>query len=627
MFETNPKDLREILKDAHEGKLQLPDFQRSYVWADEDVKGLIGSIARGFPVGALLTLESGGPVNFAPRLIEGATGGSLLQQLLLDGQQRITSLYGALYSKAPMRTRPKRDARKTVHRFYFLDIAQAVSDSENIETAVIGVSADLTLPDGPHATKFDFTTMAKQFDAMVFPLNIVFDFMGALNWISDCRTHHNNNNATGELLNKFANEVLGVITKYKMPVIKLERDSSREAICLIFEKVNVGGKKLDAFELVTAIFAGQKTPLDLRTDWWGKPGVPGRQYRILHGKLPAGYPNLALKGVANTDFLQAVSLLHTRSQRLAHTGTSEPPQISCRRSALLNLPVDAYRKYADQVEAGFRQAGMFLAEQRILWEKDIPYPAQIVALASVFASLGPKAQTVPAQKKLETWFWRVALSEDFGSSAESKLMKDYPDLIRWIEEDVVPERLDLLAFNAARLDTLTSRLSAAYKAVNALLLRKGCKDFVSGNKADAATFFSNPLDIHHIFPQAWCRIKKGEALRLMDSIVNKTPISAASNRSIGGKAPSDYLVRVISEAKMTDVAMNDVLRTHLIDPALLRQDRFEDAFKYRKKEICALIGEAMGKPVFDGSIIEEPTEDLANDAIGAAADQMRDEAA
>ena len=64
MFDTTKEDLKDILRKAHEGRLQLPDFQRDYVWGDEDVRSLIASIAKGFPVGALLTLESGGEVRF-----------------------------------------------------------------------------------------------------------------------------------------------------------------------------------------------------------------------------------------------------------------------------------------------------------------------------------------------------------------------------------------------------------------------------------------------------------------------------------------------------------------------------------------------------------------------------------
>src|SRR6185437_7245066 len=132
-----------------------------------------------------------------------------------------------------------------------------------------------------------------------------------------------------------------------------DRDNSREAICLVFEKVNVGGKKLDAFELVTAIYASDS--FNLREDWYGtqSPAKPGRHARMV------GSPNrrYVLMPVANTDFLQVCTLLHTREVRLAReaggTRDRELPQISCKRDALLGLPLPAYRQHANDVERGF----------------------------------------------------------------------------------------------------------------------------------------------------------------------------------------------------------------------------------------------------------------------------------
>jgi uncharacterized protein with ParB-like and HNH nuclease domain len=66
-FQTNPFNLYKLLDDCHCGALQLPDFQRSWVWDEDRIKSLIASISRAFPVGALMTLHSGGKVNFKPR--------------------------------------------------------------------------------------------------------------------------------------------------------------------------------------------------------------------------------------------------------------------------------------------------------------------------------------------------------------------------------------------------------------------------------------------------------------------------------------------------------------------------------------------------------------------------------
>src|SRR5829696_5524446 len=95
-FKTNPYRLHELLQNCQRGTWQLPDFQRSWVWDEDRIKSLIASVSRAFPVGALMSLDTGGPVNFKPRPVEGAPASARQvtpQSLLLDGQQRMTSLY------------------------------------------------------------------------------------------------------------------------------------------------------------------------------------------------------------------------------------------------------------------------------------------------------------------------------------------------------------------------------------------------------------------------------------------------------------------------------------------------------------------------------------------------------
>ena len=95
-FKTNPYGLHELLVNCDRGVLQLPDFQRSWVWDEERIRSLIASVSRAFPIGALMTLETGGEVDFKPRPVEGAPDSAREKSphsLLLDGQQRMTSLY------------------------------------------------------------------------------------------------------------------------------------------------------------------------------------------------------------------------------------------------------------------------------------------------------------------------------------------------------------------------------------------------------------------------------------------------------------------------------------------------------------------------------------------------------
>src|SRR6516164_8926160 len=129
-FQTNPFDLNKLLEDCHHGTLQLPDFQRSWVWDEDRIKSLIASISRAFPVGALMTLETGGTVNFKPRPVEGApihAKQAHPHSLLLDGQQRMTSLYQVtLRNKVVETVTPK---NKKVRRWFYIDIIKALDPS------------------------------------------------------------------------------------------------------------------------------------------------------------------------------------------------------------------------------------------------------------------------------------------------------------------------------------------------------------------------------------------------------------------------------------------------------------------------------------------------------------------
>jgi len=233
-----------------------------------------------------------------------------------------------------------------------------------------------------------------------------------------------------------------------------------------------------------------------------------------------------LTQIASTDFLQACTMLRTREVRLAKVAQgfrdSDLPQVTCKRSALLELPLSAYRKHADAIERGFIEAGGFLNELKIIWHKDISYPPLLVALASVFAILGRDAQTAAAKQQLAQWFWSITLGELYGSSTETRLGRDVPELVEWIgNQGPRPRSMDEAIFQRDRLRSLQSRLSAAYKGLHALLMKHGCLDFITGRGADLMTFHLDKIDVHHIFPQAWCK-KQGIPPAAFNSIVNKT---------------------------------------------------------------------------------------------------------
>lgn len=606
-FDSTKTSLKDLLCSVHEGKLQLPEFQRDYVWNEGDVRSLLESIAKGFPVGALLTLERGGSIEFKPRGIEGTDVASVEpEHLLLDGQQRMTSLYKTIFSKSPARVRTAKG--QVVDRYFYLSIERALEPMADIEAAI-----ELVPPDRIRRTNFakdvelDLSSPEREYEQLLFPLNQALE---PTQWILTCVNWWNTERGEQrmEQLLKFQNEYLTRIQTYAMPVIKLNKDNSREAVCTVFEKVNVGGKKLDAFELVTAIYAA--SGFDLREDWAGT--------RSKHGRLGRLRDRVTAKGVfadlAATDFLQACTVLHTRDLRqqaiAAGAAGKEVPAVTCTREALLGLPQKAYLRYADGVEAGFIEVAKFLNEQKIIWGRDVPYPPQMVALAATFALLPPALRNAAVTAKVAQWFWSGVLGEFYGSATETKIARDVPDLLAWLEGGAVPRTIGDTSFQAARLDTLRSRLSAAYKGFHALLMRSGCRDFVTGKSVDTMTVFADPLDIHHIFPRAWCE-KNGIPPQRYNSIINKTALSKGTNIAIGGSAPSHYLARIESKHGLVPESLDQILRSHLIDPAALRADDFEAFWKARKAALAALAAEAQGKPVPIDE--DDPAEGYADD--------------
>lgn len=369
---------------------------------------------------------------------------------------------------------------------------------------------------------------------------------------------------------------------------------------MVFEKVNTGGKKLDAFELLTAIFAAEN--FELRKDWYGDHnlGIEGRLGRLRN--------HAVLKEIASTDFLQALCLLSTRDKRLKATGEGKSgrdlPPISCSRSAILELPRHQYERYADQVERGFILAARFLWSQKIYRVKDVPYKTQMIPLAAVLSELDDVWDQESVKAKVRRWFWCGIFGELYGSAIETRFANDFVELRAWIEGGEEPETVREANFQADRLDTMRSRLSAAYKGMQALLMSQGARDFRSGDTIDDTVFWDENVDIHHIFPRSWCQSKGIEA-RVYDAVVNKTPLTQRTNRIIGGDAPSKYLDKVLKRGASSEQSINENLESHLIHAGMMREDDFLGFYATRKAALLELIGKAMGTPIGEQSGQEE----------------------
>ena len=623
-FKTNPVSLEDLLRQCGNGKIQLPDFQRSWVWDEERIKGLLASISQAFPVGALMTLEvkRGAADTFARRPIQGAdavVGDGAPDQLLLDGQQRMTSLYQTCLRREVVQTVTPR--LKLVKRWFYIDMRKSMDPSEDRENAIISVPEDRRIKsDFDRKIELDLSTPELEYENLMFPLNQVFDSM---NWMMGFWTYWTQKGdlEKTEFFKAFNESVLQNFKSYQLPVIALSPDTSHEAVCLVFEKVNTGGKPLDAFELVTAMYAARGHRL--RDDWLGADGQPGLQTRLQLFGRAAEQKFGVLEKVAATDVLQAIALLHGVEKRAAEISAgrkeSELPAVRATRQSLLDLPLESYLKHRAAVEEGFKTAAKFLRQNHIYRVIDLPYQGQLVPFAAILAIIGPRFDHAAVKDQLARWFWCGIFGELYGSAIESRFAKDVLEVPAWLDGGPEPSTITDGRFRSERLRTLRTRLSAAYKGIHALLMAEGARDLRSGQHFKDTVFFDEYVDIHHIFPQDWCKKQKIEP-KVFDTVINKSPLSYKTNRILGGVAPSVYLERLEAGGKDTPPiargALDQYLASHAMDPDLLRADDFAGFITDREAKLLAMISKATGHTITRADAAPEEGEDVMQDDEG-----------
>lgn len=607
-FDSTKLPLQDILTEIVKGKIQLPDFQRGWVWDDSHIRSLLISVAKSFPVGAVMLLETGGETRFQLRGVEGISPSpepAIAEQLILDGQQRLTTLTQVLALNTAVATRTEKG--KPIDRHYYWHIPTALDPEASLEDALIAVEPDRRRrANFGRDVELDLSTTQLECEQMYFPCDQTMKsdaWESALIKISVEKF---------QAYMAFREKVLDSFREYQVPVIKLHKSTSKEAVCLVFEKVNTGGVPLNVFELVTATFAADN--YNLRDDWYGSKqrNVDSRQGRLR--KEPV------LEQVETTDFLQTVSMLHTLGLRKADmaagkTGKQVTP-ISAKRVSILMLELADYKKWTDKVEAGFMRAAKFLRMEQVCDPRELPYRTQLPPLAAVLALIEDRWLEPVIRSKLSRWYWCGVLGELYGGAVETRIANDVDDLLQWILHDgPEPRSVQDATFTPDRLDRLSSRLSAAYKGINVLVLREGAADFFWKAKIQELDREDLALDIHHIFPQHWCENQHPPIPRARyNAIVNKTPISARANRMIGGDPPSSYLIKIQNHqhVQLDDQAMNLLLKSHRIPVDAIRSDDFEAFYTARKAALLGVIEAVMGKTLNGSAQYDVDEEDDDN---------------
>lgn len=616
-FQTPLYELKDYLDWTRSGKVQLPDFQRGYKWEDERIRSLLVTVLRGHPLGIVMLLKTGSDqVRFQPKPLEksGAPADVEPELLLLDGQQRLTSLTQALTGNGVVAT--KDDRGKLLDRKYFVNVDVALRGDEHLDDAVRSLPGD-----GVERTNFnrdivfDVSSREKEIEHGYFPLNLLFADE-AFAWLFELSDQ--------SVAQAFNSKVILPARTYNIPAIELDRETSKSAVATVFEKVNTGGMELNVFELLTATFAGDKAYYDregkdfrLNDDW-------EETEQILH-------EHDVLRGVRSTEFLKAVLLLATRKRHLAWTNadSSKAPGVTSKNEDVLKLTLDEYLEWRDPLRDAFVWAARFLADRRIYLSRDVPYSNHLVPLAAIRVILGSETDPHANSGRLIQWFWSGILGEKYGGSSDTVFARDVmqvPGWVRGIEGAAAPWTVTEANFVESRLHSLRTRNAAAYKGIYALMLGRSPHDWIEDKEFDKVQYADLAVDIHHIFPQNWCNENAIDDEH-RESIVNKTALAASTNRSIGGDSPSKYIERIKARAGIGDEEVDALFESHLVSPEAMRADDFATFFNARRAALCELIEEALGKPVLRDIELGDDEEasghfdtaDLADDSLSGVA--------
>ena len=577
------KKLKTLLQELNDGIIQLPDFQRDWVWDDNRIKSLIISLSNGYPVGAIMFLATGGEINFSYRLFTGVENTNVIPtSLTLDGQQRLTSILNAMFLKKPVETQTEQG--KKIKRYYYFNLNEISKEHIDWDNAIISVNENKQQTSNfGRNIDLDLSTTEKECCEKYIPVNIVFDEIKYSEWRNTYITYYQKKDSSNIMkyitdTQCFEQKVRNNIYNYLIPVITLPKDTPKEAVCQVFENVNTGGVALNVFELVTALFAADG--FKLRKDW------EKRKEKFEESKI--------LSSLTATDFLTAMTLF---TKYIAYSKDNNNA-VLCKKKNVLELQLKDYKENADILENAFIESAKFLNELCIYSSRDLPYSTQLIPLSATIAALGSKFHFQNIREQIEQWFWCGIFGELYGGANETRYAQDIVGLMDWINgSDKLPSTIERAYFDPCRLLSLQTRGSAAYKGIMALLMKRA-KDFISGSDMNLTYFIDKAVDIHHIFPRDYC-LKEGLGLQddKWNSIINKTPLSAKTNRMIGGKAPSEYLSKIERENMTESSILDENLRTHFISIEDIRTNNFDQYFIKRTKSILQLIENAMGKKI------------------------------
>lgn len=542
----NPQALSQLLNEIDSGVSVLPDFQRSFVWDAAATQSLIISIASEFPAGSILRVRVRDTVNaFATRLFEGATRNQIHTFMVLDGQQRLTSLYQAFYGVGDFR--------------FFIDLEKIKGDEDLSKEGTFFFHRFTRR--GVREKEADIEVHARE---RILPLSVIYRREGGFwKWGSDVRQllPLEEQNQFEIDMRELHSKWVQRIEQYQFPVVTLNDTATPEALCTIFETLNKYGVKLSVFELLTARF--WRFGINLRERW----ETAMNQYPIFGDYEVDAYA-----------VLQAISLI-----------VNTPA--SCKKSDILNLSAENINQHWGQMLEKMHYGLLILREDcKVMNRKWLPTPSMLGPLAAMLWLSGANqgVQVAVHRGYVRRWLWCSIFGQRYEAAANTRAEKDVNDMRAWFEHGTVPETIKLFRFEVELLREVHTRSGSVYKGVICLVLASGngARDFYRDCPITQEMVSTNEVDDHHIFPSDFLVThKRIDNKTLRDCVLNRTLIDRTTNQIISNKAPSIYL-RELDSLRTADA----ILASHLIpmgasSPLLI--DDYEGFLEQRSAMIVA----------------------------------------
>ncbi len=530
-LEWSKKKLLELVRKAYHGEVMLPDFQRNFVWARNDIEELICSLLEKMFIGTFL-IQRVNPtdVPFKVIPIEGANKINSdftpkPEIIVLDGQQRLTSLFYALYS-------PDIPLKNTTNPYaFFINLEELSND--NLEDAIFSWSKQWreykALLDGNG--KYNSSELKKN---KILPLTFLANESEFWKW-----WYGEFRGLFGEEKAQKIENYLKNIIDYHIHVLSIPLTEKPEDIAILFERINRTGIKLSIFDLLTARLYKF---INLRTEWESAFNVKYWLKQIASNDIKnTKIPYYIIQGIA-----------------LSKGIGIKARDIIKIDSATLNK--ETWKKAIEILENKILSRLFDVSEYGIADYRWLSYPSMI----SIWLGLFIKAEKGEIEidiAKINRWYWSVIFTERYSGSTETKQTKDFKDLVTWLTDSYkVPEAIEDMRskLEIMKIDTKYPG-SSIYKGVFNLLFRRGAWDFY---EKDKIKFSVKDLEDHHIFPRKFLENKNVNVEK--DIVLNRTLILSSTNRKINRKAPATYIGEMV-KIHGSENEVKRILEKHFIN--------------------------------------------------------------